>query len=80
MSVLATFILICIAAVLFLLRFLFALNSDIQTSRKHPAVRVERIERGTRVCGSERAITVVYSRSRLFVRPRKASSGELFQR
>jgi hypothetical protein len=70
MAVLATFILICIAAVLFLLRFLFALNSDIQTARKHPAVRIERIQRKARARSSVSAITLVYSRSRPVLHPR----------
>jgi hypothetical protein len=46
MLIVVTFSLIGIAAVLFFLRFLSAMNSDlnsgVQSARQHPAVRVER--------------------------------------
>jgi len=70
MPVVATFFLICIAAVLFFLRFLSALNSDMQSAQKHPAVRIERIQRGARAHRPTPAITLVCSRSRRVLRPR----------
>jgi hypothetical protein len=43
MLVLATFILVCMVAVLFLLRFFFALESEVRSARKHSQARVEHI-------------------------------------
>jgi L-asparagine transporter-like permease len=45
MLVLTAFLSICAAGVAFLLRFLFALESDLRVHGKHPA-RVERIRTG----------------------------------
>jgi len=77
MLIVVTFSLIGIAAVLFFLRFLSAMNSDlnsgVQSARQHPAVRVERIPRRARVRRPAPAITLVCSRSRLVLRPRQVS-------
>jgi hypothetical protein len=78
MMILAIFLSICAVAVLFLLRFLTALDSEIKSARTRPVARMERIStdrvrHGNRVRGSAPAITLVYSRSRLAVRPRPVS-------
>lgn len=71
---------ICIASLLFFLLILFARNTRVRSSRKRPAARIERVQRGTRVRGPAHAITLVYSRSRLVLRPPSGTSGALFQR
>jgi hypothetical protein len=68
MLVLAMFILICFAAVLFLLRFLFALSSEIRSERKRPKARVDhittyRIPYGNRVQDAARVLTAVHPSS-----------------
>jgi len=75
-----TMLTICIAALLFFLLILFARNSGVQSSRKRVAARIERVQRGTRVRAPARAITLVYSRSRLVFRPPSGASGARFQR
>ena len=65
MLVLATFTSICIAAILFLIRFLFALNSDAEAA----SGRVERISAGLAlirrngVCESAPVLTLIHANS-----------------
>lgn len=79
MLVLAMFISICLVAVLFLLRFLFALNSEVSSERKRSKARVDHItvyqtSSGTRVQDLTPVLTMVHSkqedvRVRLLSRP-----------
>ncbi len=76
MLVLAIFFSICIAAVLFMLRFLLALDSEVRSLQTYPAARLERVstgQAGARVRESAPAITLVHSRSRMALRPSRAS-------
>jgi hypothetical protein len=68
MLVLAMFISICFVAVLFLLRFLFALNSEVSSERKRSKARVDHItayqtSSGVRVQGMIPVLTMVHSSS-----------------
>jgi len=66
--------------------FFFALHSELQSVRKRPPSRSERISgrihrgTGSRVRKPAQAITLVCSRSRLVVRPSQVSSSARFQR
>jgi len=68
MLVLAMFFSICFAAVLFLLRFLFAIDSEISSERKRSKEKVDhvtayQVPSGVRVYGTAPALNLVYSRS-----------------
>jgi hypothetical protein len=85
MLVLAVFIPICTVAVLFLLRFLFALESEFKSARKPLAERVSRISTfrissGAGAHGSAPVLTLVHSSSGLPLRESLESRGSLFQR
>ncbi len=71
MLVLATFLSIGIAAVLFLLRFLFALDSDIRAAKRRSADAAQTIAAHRRHSGdAARALTVVeFGSRRQAVRP-----------
>ena len=84
MLVLAVFLSIGAAAVFFLLRFFFALESELRSARRDSTARVEtnsagRFRSATRVRDSAPAITLVNSRSRLALRPRQVSPVVHFQ-
>jgi hypothetical protein len=80
MLVLATFMAICIVAVLFLLQFLLALDSESKLARNHSTVRVEpissyRSQQGWQVRDSTPVLTLVHSGSSgQIVYPRPAYS------
>ena len=85
MLVLAVFSSICTVAVLFLLRFLFALESEVKSTRKPLAERVNRISTfrilpGAGTHGSAPVLTLVHSSSGLFSSESLESNGSLFQR
>jgi hypothetical protein len=66
MLALAMFISICFVAVLFLLRFLLALNSEVSAERKRSKARVDHITAyqmpsGIRVQGTIPVLTMVHS-------------------
>jgi hypothetical protein len=68
MLVLAMFISICFVAVLFLLRFLFALNSEVSAEHKRSTARIDHItayqtSSGARVQGLTPVLTMVHSNS-----------------
>jgi hypothetical protein len=68
MLVLVTFFSIGVVAVLFLLRFLMALESEVKASRKRtPAI----LEVASRRRAASFPITLVHSRSRLALRPNR---------
>jgi hypothetical protein len=73
MLVLAAFIPICVVAVLLMLRFFFALESEIRSKRKRSAARVDhitkyRIPSGNGAHGSAPGFTLVHSSSGLALR------------
>jgi hypothetical protein len=85
MLVLTVFISICTVAVLFLLRFLFALESEFKSARKPLAERVSRISTfrissGAGARDSGPVLTLVHSSSGLFSRESLESDSLLFQR
>jgi hypothetical protein len=74
MLVLVTFFSIGVMAVLFLLRFFMALESEVKASRKRtPAI----LEVASRRRAASFPITLVHSRSRLALRPNLAISMNL---
>ncbi len=80
MLILATFIVICIAAVAFLLRFLFALQSEISSAPKRGAAFVDhictyRIPFVDRAYGPAPALSLVHSNSGMALRGSPASFG-----
>ena len=69
MLVLAAFLAICAVAVAFLLRFLYALESDVRSHGKRAArlerIRTQRVPSRTEVRGPVPALTLVHSNARL---------------
>ena len=76
--VLATFISICIAAVLFMLRFLLALDSEAKASQRHSRAGVQSVLLG-RTANAAPAITLVRSRPRWALRPNHVVPMATFQ-
>ena len=86
MLVLTVFLSVCLIAVMFLLRFFFAIDSEIRSQRKRPAEEVTRAftqrtptSEEVRSAAAARAITLVYSRSRLAIGAHSASAGVFHQ-
>lgn len=71
---------ICIYAGVVLVQFLFPRSNEVPTTRKRLVARIDQIRQRNRVRASGHAITPVYSRLRLFLRPSSVSSGALFLR
>lgn len=79
MSAFTMFTILIYAAVV-LVQFLFPRNGEVPTTRKRLVARIERIRQKNRFRASGPAISPVYSRSRLFLRPSSVSSSALFLR
>lgn len=73
MLVQAVFLVICVAAVVFMLRFLLALNSEMKSERTYPLVRVEPLSRRT-AHDAVLPIRLVHSQSRLVLRPNRVGA------
>jgi hypothetical protein len=79
MLVLASILSICAAAVAFLLRFLYALESDVRSHGKRSVrlerIRTHRVPSRTEVRGPVPALTLVHSNSRLASQARLGAPG-----
>jgi hypothetical protein len=82
MLVLAVFLSICAVVVAFLLRFLYALESEVRSHGKRSVrlerIRTHRVPSRTEVRGPVPALTLVHSNSRLAPFARLEASGARF--